>query len=218
MSIKPCSRYPQPLIYRPHQALNSHDRIYILPISFAVAPLLTFLIYSYAKKTRIPKSNHNGTKTSEKPSNPQSSYLITPLTLPQITSLPNRRTPPKPYPTFSITTAKPRPYRPFRWPYHQTMALTRLEPDWWLELESTYSTRFLQRAEIYKKYETKIIVKFLGIDDPWKVEVACREVMEMVVQFLCARYPQYFPFDPQNYIFSNEILDREFEIYNMDPL
>ena len=28
---------------------------------------------------------------------------------------------PKPYPEFDIKTAKPRPYRPFRWAYHQTM-------------------------------------------------------------------------------------------------
>jgi hypothetical protein len=28
---------------------------------------------------------------------------------------------PKPYLEFDIDKAKPRPYRPFRWPYHQTM-------------------------------------------------------------------------------------------------
>lgn len=28
---------------------------------------------------------------------------------------------PNPYPEFDIKTAKPRPYRPFRWAYHQTM-------------------------------------------------------------------------------------------------
>lgn len=29
--------------------------------------------------------------------------------------------PPKPLPHFDIDKAKPRPYRPFRWEYHQTM-------------------------------------------------------------------------------------------------
>ena len=29
--------------------------------------------------------------------------------------------PTNPYPDFDINKAKPRPYRPFRWPYHQTM-------------------------------------------------------------------------------------------------
>lgn len=31
---------------------------------------------------------------------------------------------PSPLPNFDITKAKPRPYRPFRWPYHQTMCKT----------------------------------------------------------------------------------------------
>ena len=30
---------------------------------------------------------------------------------------------PKPYPEFDIDKAKPRPYRPWRWPYHQTMGM-----------------------------------------------------------------------------------------------
>lgn len=30
---------------------------------------------------------------------------------------------PSPYPKFDITTAMPRPYRPFRWAYHQTMCM-----------------------------------------------------------------------------------------------
>ncbi|KAI1437056.1 hypothetical protein GGR50DRAFT_647125, partial [Xylaria sp. CBS 124048] len=44
---------------------------------------------------------------------------------------------PQPYSTFNIDKARPRPYRPFRWQYHQTMSLMKLEPDWWIELEST---------------------------------------------------------------------------------
>lgn len=30
---------------------------------------------------------------------------------------------PSPYETFNIETAMPRPYRPYRWPYHQTMCM-----------------------------------------------------------------------------------------------
>lgn len=32
---------------------------------------------------------------------------------------------PQPYPEFDIDTARPRPYRPFRWGYHQTMCTLR---------------------------------------------------------------------------------------------
>lgn len=37
-----------------------------------------------------------------------------------LTGVPN----PDPYTKFDITKAVPRPYRPFRWPYHQTMCKT----------------------------------------------------------------------------------------------
>ena len=35
---------------------------------------------------------------------------------------------PKPYEGFDINTAIPRPYRPFRWEYHQTMCTSRFPP------------------------------------------------------------------------------------------
>ncbi|KAJ3578611.1 hypothetical protein NPX13_g1950 [Xylaria arbuscula] len=50
---------------------------------------------------------------------------------------------PTPHLDFDIDKAIPRPYRPFRWPYHQTMSLTKLEPDWWIELESTLAAPIL---------------------------------------------------------------------------
>ncbi len=38
---------------------------------------------------------------------------------------------PKAYPEFDITKALPRPYRPFRWPYHQTMCMSLYaRPPW----------------------------------------------------------------------------------------
>lgn len=77
---------------------------------------------------------------------------------------------PNPVPDdFDIDKAKPRPYRPFRWDYHQNMgasqlsimlastydasisALKKLEHDFWIELESTYRERIAQRKGLYKK-------------------------------------------------------------------
>ncbi|KAF3222752.1 hypothetical protein TWF192_008795 [Orbilia oligospora] len=98
------------------------------------------------------------------------------------------------------------------------MSLTRLEPNWWLELEDTYSTRLLQRSQILREYKTKVIDRHLDISNPWRVEVACKELMEMVIQFLCSRYPQYFYFNTSKFVFLNRILGKEFEVYKMDPL
>ncbi|KAF3940015.1 hypothetical protein ABW19_dt0204581 [Dactylella cylindrospora] len=125
---------------------------------------------------------------------------------------------PDPYPEFNIATAKPRPYRPFRWAYHQTMSLTKMEPNWWLELEDTYKERIDQRKRLFEEYGDKIIQALPG------TELASKELMEMVVQFLCARYPQYFSLSTTSangkniYTLHNKILEQTFEVNSMDPL
>ncbi|RYO90349.1 hypothetical protein DL766_001188 [Monosporascus sp. MC13-8B] len=107
---------------------------------------------------------------------------------------------PRPYKEFEIVKALPRPYRPLRWAYHQTMALTKLEPDWWIELENTYKTRIAQRQELYAKHGEAVLQWLPGS------ELACKESMEMVVQFICARYPQYFSLSPDRTRLENKIL------------
>ncbi|KAG8425918.1 hypothetical protein J3459_008612 [Metarhizium acridum] len=87
---------------------------------------------------------------------------------------------------FDIATARPRPYRPLRWPYNQTMAIQKMEPDYWIELESTYEEQIRLRKSIVEKYKTDVMQALPGS------ELACRELMEMVIQFLCARYPHQF--------------------------
>ncbi|KAF1964191.1 hypothetical protein BU23DRAFT_71934 [Bimuria novae-zelandiae CBS 107.79] len=119
---------------------------------------------------------------------------------------------PEPYRDFDIQKAKPRPYRPFRWPYHQTMSLTKMEPDWWLELEDTYKERMKQRQEIFEKEGDKVLNMLPGS------HFACKELMELSLQFLCARYPQYFRLDKDKMIFHNGILNTESDLKNTHPL
>ncbi|KAI1172069.1 alpha-1,2-mannosyltransferase [Nemania sp. FL0916] len=119
---------------------------------------------------------------------------------------------PIPYLNFDIDKAKPRPYRPFRWPYHQTMSLTRLEPDWWIELESTYKTRIAQRKELYAKHGSDVLQWLPGS------ELACKELMEMAIQFLCARYPQYFALSEDNLWLENKILGVRVNVREKHPL
>ncbi|KAL0947361.1 hypothetical protein HGRIS_013478 [Hohenbuehelia grisea] len=119
---------------------------------------------------------------------------------------------PKPLLNFDVDTAKPRPYRPFRWGYHQTMALKKLEPDYWLELESTYRERVEQRKRLYAENGKKLLDCLPGS------EPACKELMEMVIQFLCARYPKQFRHDGRNGKFWNGILREEYDTKTIDPL
>ncbi|KAL7274876.1 hypothetical protein RUND412_002209 [Rhizina undulata] len=123
------------------------------------------------------------------------------------------------YENFNIDTALPRPYRPFRWAYHQTMSLTKMEPDWWLELENTYVSRIAQRKSLYAKHGKAVLDYLPGS------EAACKELMEMALQFLAARYPQYFSLTsspnsdslaPDTFV--NKILDETFNLKAMHPL
>ncbi|CAF9925635.1 hypothetical protein IMSHALPRED_006736 [Imshaugia aleurites] len=122
---------------------------------------------------------------------------------------------PEAYKEFEIEKAQARPYRPFRWPYHQTMSLNKLEPDWWLELESNYVARVAERKELFEKHG-KLVLNYLPGS-----ELACKEMMENALQFLCARYPQYFSLTQsksKGYVFHNAILHNETVIRDMHPL
>ncbi|KAB8254156.1 hypothetical protein BDV32DRAFT_19845 [Aspergillus pseudonomiae] len=118
---------------------------------------------------------------------------------------------PQEYLECEIKKALPRPYRPFRWGYHQTMSLTKLETNWWIELENTYEQRIAQRKELYAKYGGAVLDWLPGS------ELACKELMEMVLQFICARYPQYFSLVDGRTL-QNRILGIEHDIRSKHPL
>jgi hypothetical protein len=75
-----------------------------------------------------------------------------------------------------------------------------MEPDYWLELESTYHERIAQRLAIYKENGKAVVDATPGS------ELACNELMEMVIQYLCVRYPNSFSYDSVSGTFHNHIL------------
>lgn len=84
-------------------------------------------------------------------------------------------------------------------------ALMNLEPDWWLELESSYDERVSQRRGIFLERGKTVLDSLPGS------EAACRELMEMTIEYLCARYPDTFSYDRRTGSFWNGILKRNFE-------
>jgi Protein of unknown function (DUF3445) len=98
--------------------------------------------------------------------------------------------------------------------YHanEDLALTKLEPDWWLELEKTYVERIKQRQELFAKHGKSVLNCLPGS------EHACKELMEMCVQFLCARYPQYFDLDEDRMLLHNGILGTTDDLKTTHPL
>ena len=94
-------------------------------------------------------------------------------------------------------------------------ALTKLELDWWLELEKSYVSAISLRKELYRK-NTKLVLDYLPGS-----ELACKELMEMALQFYCARYPQFFSLSQDlthGYVFHNAILRSTTIVKNHHPL
>lgn len=92
-----------------------------------------------------------------------------------------------------------------------TTALTKMDTDWWVELESTYKSRIAQRKELYAKNGKAVLDALPGS------ELACKELMEMVLQFICARYPQHFTL-VDNRILQNHILGSDYDLRTTHPL
>lgn len=65
-------------------------------------------------------------------------------------------------------------------------AIAKMEIDWWIELENTYKTRLAQRKDLYATHGKRVLDYLPGS------ELAYKELMEMVLQYACARYPRYF--------------------------
>lgn len=87
-----------------------------------------------------------------------------------------------------------------------------MDTDWWLELDRNYAHMIRQRQELFQKHGTGVIQALPGS------EVACKELMEMCLQFLCARYPNCFRLDLENMIFHNGILRTETDLRTTEPL
>lgn len=124
---------------------------------------------------------------------------------------------PQPNLAFDIHKALPRPYRPFRWAYYQTMSLAKMDIDYWLELEKTYVDRIAERKALYAEHGKAVLDYLPG------TELACKELMEMALQFLCARYPHYFSLYPDandntKTIFENKILRTTQIVQEKHPL
>lgn len=91
-------------------------------------------------------------------------------------------------------------------------ALSKMDPDWWVELESNYRKRIVQRKQLHEAHGKSILDCTPGS------EAACRELMEMVIQFLCMRYPNQFQFDWRTGMVVNQILKTQYDVDKVEPL
>lgn len=87
-----------------------------------------------------------------------------------------------------------------------------MEPDWWLEVVSTYAAAIKERQELFREHGSKVLDYLPGS------ELACKELMETCLQFYCARYPTLFSLSEDNKIFHNKVLNTSTIIKRFHPL
>ena len=88
----------------------------------------------------------------------------------------------------------------------------KMEPDFWIELENSYKERIAERQNLYARHGGDVLQHLPGS------ELACKELMEMVLQFLCARYPQYFTLSADKTVLENGILQTTTDLKRTPPL
>lgn len=88
----------------------------------------------------------------------------------------------------------------------------KMEPDYWIELEQNYFRRMEQRMELWKEHGERVMFEAPGS------ELAARELMEMVLQFLTIRYPHYFQLEDDGRVLRNRLLGTATVVDSMKPL
>src|ERR1700761_9332474 len=88
----------------------------------------------------------------------------------------------------------------------------KFDPDYWVELEQNYAQVMAARHEILNSHGDRVFFHLPGS------EFACRELMEMVLQFLCRRYPQYFSLEESNKVLRNGLLGTHIDLATTHPL
>lgn len=91
-----------------------------------------------------------------------------------------------------------------------TLAFKKLDADYWLELESTYRERITQRRDLYAQHGKEILQALPGS------ELACKELMEMALQYLSIKYPQHFQVKDGHFV--NRILATTRDLSVAEPL
>ncbi|KAK9461371.1 uncharacterized protein V1516DRAFT_675773 [Lipomyces oligophaga] len=96
---------------------------------------------------------------------------------------------PTPFPELTLSklaTYDDRPWRAFRWPYHQTMSIFKLDINHWLDMDKWYLRYITERMDIIRRTgDTYCACLPDGVD-------AAEELLDMVVDHMTTRYPSLF--------------------------
>lgn len=106
-----------------------------------------------------------------------------------------------------------RPWRPFRWPYHQTMSICKLDLNHWLDMDKWYIRYLEEKKKLLNEHGTDCCDWLLESKD------ACEELLETIVEHMLTRYPALFKRTSQG--IHNLITDEHLDLrkpYKIHPL
>jgi hypothetical protein len=110
---------------------------------------------------------------------------------------------PKPTPLFitpeQVKTRDDRPWRPFRWPYHQTMSIFKLDVNHWLDMDKYYYDYIKEKERVIHTYGPDNFDWLPGSEE------ACRELMDTVKEHMMTRYPLLFTTNDNGEHVKNEL-------------
>ncbi|OWB81741.1 hypothetical protein B5S33_g360 [[Candida] boidinii] len=110
---------------------------------------------------------------------------------------------PEPTPLYitpdQVKTYDDRPWRPFRWPYHQTMSVFKLDVNHWLDMDKYYVDYINEKKRIFHRYSDEHIGSLPGSEE------ACLELMETVKDHMLKRYPLLFTSEDNGLHVKNEL-------------
>ena len=98
-----------------------------------------------------------------------------------------------------VKTRDDRPWRPFRWPYHQTMSIFKLDVNHWLDMDKYYYDYIKEKERIRHTYGPDNFGWLPGS------ELACRELMDTVKEHMLLRYPLLFTTKDKGEHVTNEL-------------
>lgn len=81
-----------------------------------------------------------------------------------------------------------------------------------MELEKNYHSTMAARLKVLENHSDLVF-----FSDPGS-ELGCRELMEMLVLFICKRYPQYFSLENDDTILHNRLLNTKTDLISTPPL
>lgn len=137
----------------------------------AISVLLTIFKFIFEKYKTIPKKAEKQPRRKSYGSSPDDPI-------------------PKPTPLYitpeQVKTRDDRPWRPFRWPYHQTMSICKLNINHWLDMDKYYYDYIKEKERVLHSYGPDNFDSLPGSEE------ACLELMETVKEHMLLRYPLLF--------------------------